>query len=68
MNGDREATPVRHNLLTEKGYSPYCGNWHCSLDMPRTKFNGEQFTCGCGWVSEFPDDFMAKYKTTWNIT
>ena len=39
---------------------------HCS--NPRTKFNGEQFICReCGWVSEFPKEFIDKYKLKWNI-
>lgn len=57
---------VRGNLLTEKGYSPYCGNDKCI--MPRTMFHMGQFTCPkCGWVSEFPEEFITKYKQLWNI-
>ena len=53
---------VRKNLLTRKGYTPYCGNMNCKR-MPRTKFDGEQFVCdSCGWRSEFPADFITEYK------
>lgn len=51
-----EETIVRENLMTREGYSPYC--LQCSV-MPRTFFNGEQFQCpNCGWVSQFPEDFI----------
>lgn len=56
---------VRENLMTVEGYSPYCGNERCALNMPRTSWNGAQFECKCGWVSKFPDDFVAKYKAKW---
>ena len=58
---------VRNNLLTEKGYTPYCGNMmDCKAGAPRTTFTGEQFKCTCGWESHFPEDFMTEYKATWN--
>lgn len=58
---------VRSNLLSEKGYSPYCGNTNCKI-MPRTKFNGSQFVCpSCGWVSNFPKNFISLYKYKWSI-
>lgn len=57
---------VRNNLMTRPGYSPYCGNM-CGA-MPRTEFNGTQFECPCcGWVSEFPKDFINKYKKKWEV-
>lgn len=56
---------IRKNLMTEKGYSPYCGGM-CAI-MPRTIFTGRQFKCEiCGWHSEFPEDFINKYKAKWN--
>ena len=56
---------VRENLMTEKNYSPYCGSNTCK-SMPRAKFNGEQFVCpSCGWISEFPIEFIAEYKNKW---
>ena len=56
---------VRENLMTRPGYTPYCGNGHCS--MPRTNWTGEQFKCPyCGWVSQFPADFIAEYKAKWH--
>lgn len=53
---------VRRNLMEQEGYSPYCGNDKCGHVWPRTKFDGDQFRCRCGWVSQFPDDFIAEYK------
>jgi hypothetical protein len=59
---------VRDNLMSRPGYSPYCGNVKCST-MPRTFWAGCQFRCGnCGWVSQFPEDFIAEYKAKWGIT
>lgn len=55
---------VRNNLMTRNGYTPYCGAM-CST-MPRTMFDGEQFVCPCcGWRSEFPKEFINKYKAKW---
>lgn len=50
-------------------YSPYCGDDNCRLRMPRTKWNTklDQFVCGCGWVSEFPREFIQRYKAKWSI-
>ena len=53
---------VRENLLTRKGYSPYCGNDECKYHWPRTSFDGEQFKCSCGWRSKFDNEFISKYK------
>jgi len=53
---------VRINLLTRKGYTPYCGAENCHLRMPRTAFNGKQFQCGCGWQSKFEAEFIEEYK------
>ena len=58
---------VRENLLTRPGYAPYCGNFDCHLRMPRTRFDGQQFVCACGWKSEFPADFIAEYKSKWGL-
>lgn len=57
-----EITIVRNNLMQDVNYNPYCGNpnYNC---MHRTKFNGEQFICRkCYWVSQFPQDFINRYK------
>lgn len=55
-------TTVRNNLMSIKGYSPYCGG--CCHRMPRTIFDGEQFLCpDCGWRSTFPEEFIREYKT-----
>jgi hypothetical protein len=63
-----ELTIVRENLMTQEGYTPYCGNNISRTDKggcdnPRTKWDGEQFGCPkCGWHSEFPADFILRYK------
>lgn len=57
-----ESTIVRENLMTRPGYSPYCGNMECAAGMPRTRFDGRQFRCSCGWRSGFPEDFITRYK------
>lgn len=70
-----ECTIVRKNLLTRKGYTPYCGDELCKPRTlrsperwPRTNFNGEQFVCPkCGWTSSFPIEFIDVYKMTWKI-
>lgn len=66
-----EQSVVRENLMTREGYSPYCGN-NISRDKkggcnnPRTNWNGEQFVCPqCGWTSNFPPDFITRYKQRW---
>ena len=59
---------VRRNLLTVKGYSPYCGALPC-FNTPRTKWDAKlkQFKCPtCGWVSKFDDDFIKKYSEVTN--
>jgi hypothetical protein len=65
---------VKDNLMSRKGYTPYCGSELCkprtssSPDRwPRTKFNGEQFECPkCGWISCFPIQFIKEYIIKWN--
>jgi len=58
---------VRRNLMTEKNYTPYCGNGG-GCHMPRTYFKDDQFNCpACGWVSQFPEDFIQEYKIKWNL-
>lgn len=54
---------VRDNLMNQSNYTPYCGGT-CER-MPRTRFDGEQFVCPCGWRSGFPTDFIEKYKQRW---
>jgi hypothetical protein len=53
---------VRENLLTRIGYTPYCGADRCPRSWPRTKFNGAQFACGCGWTSQYEAEFIDRYK------
>jgi len=61
-----ETTIVRENLMTEKGYTPYCG-CNCPHGMPRTEWDKtkEQFVCICGWVSMFPIEFIKRYTEKW---
>ena len=69
----KEENVVRENLMNEKAYSPYCGDEECKPRTtssperwPRTKFNGKQFYCPkCGWVSNFPEDFIQRYIVRW---
>jgi len=57
---------VRNNLMTVPHYTPHCGNG-CRA-MPRTRFNGEQFSCKCcGWVSSFPKEFIKDYMVKWDL-
>jgi hypothetical protein len=65
---------VRDNLMTRVGYTPYCGNdphfddYKCPGSWPRTVFNGKQFRCpSCGHTSEFDQEFIAEYKTKWEL-
>lgn len=57
---------VRANLLEKPGYTPYCGKKSCKYKEPRTTFNGTQFICDCGWVSQFPKEFISLYKKKWD--
>lgn len=58
---------VRKNLMTERGYAPYCGAAKCRT-MLRAVFNGSQFQCQvCGWISQFPESFIEEYKEKWGI-
>lgn len=58
---------IRDNLMTQPGYTPYCGSRSCKLHWPRSYFDGEQFACNCGWRSEFEPKFIAEYKAKWNL-
>ena len=66
----KETTIVRENLMEDKSYTPYCGDSLClprtsssPERWPRTKFDGEQFVCPkCRWKSNFPNEFMERYK------
>jgi len=59
--------------MTKHGYSPYCGSNISNTakggcNNPRVKFNGQQFVCPkCGWASQFPTDFINRYKLKWEI-
>lgn len=70
----KEKSIVRENLMTEPGYAPYCGNniarhLPSGCSNPRTKWNGEQFVCPCcGWISQFPKEFIDRYKAKWLTT
>lgn len=59
---------VRENLMTRPGYSPYCGAEKCGATWPRTRFDGSQFKCVCGWRSQFPAEFIAEYKAKWHLS
>lgn len=55
---------VRNNLLNQYNYTPYCGSVDCKHGMPRTRFNGEQFACTCGWQSKFESEFIEQYQSS----
>lgn len=69
-----EISIVRENLMTIPHYTGFCGNQlprntkgGCS--NPRTSWNKhlEQFKCSeCGWVSQYPKEFIDRYKLKWN--
>ena len=64
--GECEASIVRQNLMDREGYTPYCAG---SLHFIRTVFDGEQFVCrACLWRSEFPTDFIERYKAKWELS
>jgi len=74
LDSDGFRNIVRTNLMNEPNYSGYCGNsWDeqkkKGCDMPRTKWIAElnQFRCPkCGWVSQYPKDFIERYKKRWS--
>ncbi len=71
----KELTIVRRNLMSIQGYTGYCGDELClprtdssPERWPRTKWIPElsQFVCPkCGWVSEYPEDFIKRYIAKW---
>lgn len=69
-----ELTIVRENLMTVENYTGYCGNDLPArnpkgCNNPRTKWNSNlgQFVCPqCGWISNYPEDFIQRYKAKWN--
>jgi len=73
----KEETIVRENLMNQEGYTGYCGSELClprtrdySDRWPRTKWIPElnQFKCPrCGWVSQYPEDFIKRYKARWSL-
>jgi hypothetical protein len=73
----KEETVVREILMIQEGYTGYCGDDICKERRlsspnrwPRTKWIPElnQFKCPkCGWISQFPDDFINRYKAKWNL-
>jgi hypothetical protein len=56
---------VRDNLMTRRGYKPYCSGDYCRFYCPRTSFNGKQFVCRCGWQTSFEPEFIAAYRSKW---
>jgi hypothetical protein len=56
---------VSRNLMTQPGYTPYCGDAKCRFTMPRTIYRDGQFRCRCGWASSFDPEFIAAYEARW---
>jgi len=62
MHQDDVKSIVRSNMMQDVNYRGYCGNNSCKV-MPRTIRHVDQNKCpSCGWVSQYPDDFVARYK------
>ncbi len=52
---------VRENLLSQPGYTPYCGGEYKACGLPRTKFDGQQFKCPrCSFRTNFEPEFIAE--------
>jgi len=65
----KEKSIVRDNLMKRPNYTGYCGAMeNCSKGMIRTKWDPEkgQFVCSCGWVSQYPKEFIERYRKKWN--
>jgi hypothetical protein len=60
-DAELEDSLVRQNLMDRPGYTPYCGADTCRVMWPRTRWDGAQFRCSCGWRSQFPADFIERY-------
>jgi len=59
---------VKENLMTRIGYTPYCGKeGKCFYQWPRMEFDGKQFFCRCGYRTQFPEEFIQKYKEKWGF-
>jgi rubredoxin len=59
----QEEKIVRKNLINDVNYRPYCGADDCY--NPRTQYRevDSQFICpNCKWISQFPSDFIDRYK------
>ena len=56
---------IKENLMSRKGYTPYCGDLLCRL-MPRTVIIDGQFYCpACAWESDFDEKFIEEYLAKW---
>lgn len=65
--GIAHPTLIQTNLMTQPGYSPYCGSVSTFCNNPRTVFNGSQFVCPkCGYTTNFDSLFIAEYKKVWD--
>jgi hypothetical protein len=56
---------MQEALMRKPGYTPYCGADACMV-WARTRWNGEQFQCQCGWISSYAPEFIAQYKARWH--
>lgn len=55
---------VRNNLMKRPGYAPYC---MCCVGLRRMVWDGSQFRCHATRNrTEFPADFIEKYKARWH--
>lgn len=62
-----EDTIVRQNMIDDKNYRPYC--MKCSgLQRMNIRLDNLQLQCPkCKSITQFPSDFVNRYKTKWNL-
>lgn len=68
---EKESTTVRQNMMDDVHYRPYCASVipghpnYMSCSSPRMIWDLmlSQMKCpDCGWISEYPEDFIKRYK------
>ena len=65
-NENGEFSQVRTNMMEDRHYTPYC--IPCTGLQRFGPFDGEQMTCPkCGDRTEFPIEFINRFKAKHNI-
>lgn len=64
---------VRNNLMNRPGYAPYCmgvrpgmPDSSCATALVRMRWDGQQFACACGSLTDFPEEFITLYRERWH--